>query len=202
MSLAKALAFQAGGGSSRSSGGAKVMLVQKEFFFDREGIKKKVRQSKKKNLEATGVLTRTIARRSMKKAPKQFTKSGKRKKLSRYGYMTQVKSGRNKGKDRFKKGQHSPAGQPPYYHGADHHNLRSIMFAYNPKRDDLVVHTQRTRGSTYMTKPAPILQEAGGTAKKVRGNGGTWNFPARPYMAPAGEKGVEFLKKKMRNGIK
>lgn len=202
MSLAKALAFQSGGSAGRRSGGTQVMLIQKAFFFDREGIKKKVKQSKKRNLEATGAVTRTIARRSMKKAPKQFTKSGKRKKLSRYGSMTQVKSGRNKGKDRFKKGQHSPAGQPPYYHGSDHHNLRSIMFAYDPKRDDLVVHTQRTRGSSYMTKPAPILQESGGQAKLVKGGGGNWNFPARPYMAPAGAKAIEFLKKKMKNGIK
>lgn len=202
MGLAKRLALQSAGSAGRQSGGTQIMLVQKEFFFDREGIKKKVRQSKKKNLEATGVMTRTIARRSMKKAPKQFTKSGKRKKLSRYGQLTKVKSGRNKGKDRFKKGQHSPAGQPPYYHGSDHHNLRSIMFAYDPKRDDLVVHTQRTRGSSYMTKPAPILQEAGGQAKLVKGGGGNWNFPARPYMAPAGIKAIDFLKKKMKNGIK
>ena len=51
-----------------------------------------------------------------------------------------------------------------------------------------------TGGGKTISKPPAILQEAGGTAK-IKGQRKTSQFPARPYITPAGQKGIEYMQK-------
>ena len=180
-------------------------LTRADIQWKGGDIQKKVNQKKVQWLSRTGAVIAKIARRSMKKAPKQFTKSGKKKDLTRYGRYKKIKSGKRKGEQRFEKGLHSRPGQPPYYHSNTGVNLRDIVYT---KRQELKntgvlnVHTLTNRaGGKTISKPPAILQEAGGTAK-IKGQRKTSQFPARPYITPAGQKGIEYMQKVVKQGIK
>ena len=159
-------------------------LVRSDFQFRGAELQKKVNKKKKAWMNRTGAVIRKVARRSMKKAPKQFTKSGKRK-----------------GQQRFQKGLHSRPGQPPYYREAAAGNLRAIKYDVGKNNDSVSVFTMSTGGGKTISKPPAILQEAGGTAK-IKGQRKTSQFPARPYITPASEKGLEYMRKVVREGIK
>ena len=178
-----------------------VQFKNTKMFFDRFAVQLAITRAKAKQLNRTGATIRQIARRSMKKAPKQFTKSGKRKKLTRHGRYREIQSGKRKGQMRFQKGKSSPPGKPPYYHDGNDKNLRSIVYQWDGK-DSVSVFTEKTNGSNYMTKPIPILQEVGGSAKGKSSRGPARRYPARPYMSPAGIEGLKFLRKNIKNSIK
>jgi hypothetical protein len=176
-------------------------LVRSDFNFRGAELQQKVNKKKKSWMNRTGAVVRKIARRSMKKAPKAFTKSGKKRNLTRFGRYQKIKSGKRKGEQRFQKGLHSPPGQPPYYREAAATNLRSIKYDVGKDNDSVAVYTMTNRGGNKISKPPAILQEAGGTAK-IKGRRETAHFPARPYMTPAGEKGLEYMRKVVKEGIK
>ena len=178
-----------------------IQVKQESFSFDRAGVGNAIGKAKKRELNRFGATVRKIARRSMKKAPAQFTKSGKRKKLTRYGRYRQIQSGKRKGQQRFQKGRSSPPGRPPYYHGSATKNLRSILYQWDGK-DSVVVFTQAIGGTRHMTVPGPILQEAGGSAKPTTSRKPAVRYPARPYMSPAGTEGIKHLRKNMRGAIR
>ena len=60
-------------------------LVRSDFNFRGAELQQKVDKKKKSWMNRTGAVVRKIARRSMKKAPKAFTKSGNKKNLTRFG---------------------------------------------------------------------------------------------------------------------
>ena len=176
-------------------------LVRSDFKFRGAELQQKVDKKKKSWMNRTGAVVRKIARRSMKKAPKAFTKSGKKKDLSRFGRYQKIKSGKRKGEQRFQKGLHSRPGQPPYYREAGSGNLRAIKYEVGKNNDSVDVYTMSTGGGKTISKPPAILQEAGGTAK-IRGQRKTSQFPARPYITPAGKAGIEYMQKIVKEGIK
>ncbi len=200
MSVAKRMAFK----EPTRSAQAMVELSLSGLFFADGKLRVKIGKSSASWLSRTGAVTAKIARRSMRKAPAAKTKSGKAKNLTRFGGYQKIKSGKRKGQERFKKGLHSPPGVPPYYRSGGV-NLRDIVYT---KKQELAhtktlnVYTMTNRaGGKRINKPPAILQESGGGAK-IAGNPKTALFPARPYMAPAGVKGAEYMKKVVREGIK
>ena len=176
-------------------------LVRSSFQFRGAELQGKVNKAKKGWMTRTGAVVRKIARRSMKKAPNQYTKSGKKRNLTRFGRYKQIKSGKRKGQQRFEKGLNSRPGQPPFYRGNSSGGLRAIKFEVGQNNDSVAVYTMRTGGGKSISKPPAILQEAGGSAK-IKGQRKTSRFPARPYITPAGEKGLEYMRKVVREGIK
>jgi hypothetical protein len=177
-----------------------IKLVRKSFFFDSPELIKRIGKAKARTMNRTGATIRQIARRSMKKAPQRRTKAGKLKNLTQYGRYQKIKSGKRKGQQRFQKGFASPPGKPPYYHGSAQKNLRSIIYQYDPKADRVDVFTQPTGSKS---KNVPTLQEAGGSAK-IKQPGGkvvSGSFPSRPYLAPAGKAGIEYLQKAIKDSI-
>ena len=176
-------------------------LVRSDFQFRGAELQQKVNKKKKAWMNRTGAVIRKIARRSMKKAPKQFTKSGKKRDLTRFGRYQKIKSGKRKGQQSFQKGLHSRPGQPPYYRESGAGNLRAIKYEVGKNNDSVSVFTMSTGGGKTISKPPAILQEAGGTAK-IKGQRRTSQFPARPYITPASEKGLEYMRKVVKEGIK
>tara|TARA_R110000765_G_scaffold414099_1_gene514447 strand:+ start:53 stop:601 length:549 start_codon:yes stop_codon:yes gene_type:complete len=180
--------------------GTEFKLVRSDFTFRGPELQEKVNKKKKTWMSRTGAVVRKIARRSMKKAPNEKTKSGKSKNLTRFGGYQKIKSGQRKGEQRFKKGLHSPPGMPPYHRGGSG-NLRAIKYEVGKNNDSVSVFTMATGGGKTISKPPAILQEAGGTAK-IRGQRKASQFPARPYITPASVKGLEYMRKVVKEGIK
>ena len=139
-------------------------------------------------MNRTRAVVRKIARRSMKKAPKAFTKSGKKKNLTRFGRYQKIKSGKRKGEQRFQKGLHSRPGQPPYYRESGSGNLRAIKYEVGKNNDSVSVFTMSTGGGKTISKPPAILQEAGGTAK-IKGQRKTVTVSGTPLHHASKRKG-------------
>ena len=181
-------------------------LYLKEVRFYEAELNKKVGKAKTSWLKRFGAFTRRSARSSMKKRPKAPT--------SRYGELVRVKRGRNVGKERWKRGQHSKPGEPPFYGRSNTGvNFRDIRF--EAQDDSVSVSTITRRSSKKISKSPPVLQERGGTAKirrtKKRMINGfnrpsvhheTARFPKRPFMDPAGVKALVDLNRKARDSIK
>lgn len=180
-------------------------LTRADILWRGGEITSKVNAKKVQWLSRTGATIAKISRRSMKKAPQKFTKKGKKKDLTRFGRYVKIKSGKRKGEQRFQKGLHSKPGQPPYYHNNTGVNLRDIVYTKKQELKStgvLNVNTLTNRaGGKTISKPPALLQEAGGTAK-IKGQHKTSQFPARPYLAPAGELGIEYMRKILKEGIK
>lgn len=183
-------------------------LVREEFEFYTQHLKRKVKTAKYRSLMRLGAFTRRAARQSMKKRPKKPRTS--------HGETVRIKSGRNKGKTRFKKGRHSPPGKPPYYSGSyTGINFRDIRFKVANDNDSVVVHTITNRARAKQSKSPPQVHEQGQTVtfpgkrytdnetKQVfRTDPRTIKFPKRPFMQPAGEKAIVDLNRSIRNSIK
>ena len=199
MSLAKSLAFREPTRAAAQS--VKIELVRRSFWFNDAELIAKIGKAKARTMNRTGATIRMIARRSMKKAPQRRTKAGKLKNLTQYGRYQKIKSGKRKGELRFQKGLASPPGKPPYHHGNQSVTLRAITYQYDPKADAVQVFTDHVGAKS---KNVPLLHEAGGSAKIKRWPGEppiVSSFPARPYMAPAGKAGIEYLQKAIKDSI-
>ena len=186
-----------------------------DFDFRGNFIVRKINQAKKRNLDYFGGTTAKTARRSMRPAPKTHTKTGKRKKLSRYGRYVEIQSGKRKGQKRFQKGLHSPPGQPPFAR-SDFPNLKWIVYRTELGDDQTTIFTRRTGGSRYLSVRAPILHEEGGSARWVgnrrerktarsrrnRRIGQTLRFPKRPFIDPAAQKVLKRYPRRWRGAIR
>lgn len=179
-----------------------------EFEFLGQVLVGKIGKAKGRVLKRSGAFIRRSARQSMKKRPK--------KPKTRFGEFKTVKRGRNIGKKRFVKGESSPPGKPPLVTSTSKgaRNLRSIRFEVSGDANSLVIHTIPFRSSQSISQPPAALHEAGGTAsirrkprrskrgRRIIAKAKTVAFPARPYMAPAGSKGLKDFRKKFKNSIR
>ncbi len=191
---------------SRLSTGT-VRFVPKKLFFDRAGIERRIGAGTARVMKRTGAYIRKTARNSMKKAPSRRLASGKRRRrsLSTHGYFRETKSGQRKGEKRFVKGVHSPPKSPPYYREAGAFNLRTIFFFYEPRDKTLRVATKAGASTSKYSQNVPLLHEEGGSQRvtfraggyddrgRPRYRTGSASYPKRPFMDPAGQKGLEYL---------
>lgn len=175
-----------------------VTLEVKEFFFDRDVVKRLVGKKNASALYRMGRNIRQRARRSMKLrgyARKPPTTDRMRKKQAR----------------EIREQPASPPGSPPYAHSGDPvATLRNILYAFSPRSISTVVgplrlnQTQSLNGRV-SAGTIPALHEFGGTAQiKEKRVGRSWapqgrrkprpgqptrlrtaKYPARPFMAPA-----------------
>lgn len=178
----------------------------KSKFFDRE-IRRRISKGKADLMSKTGAFIRKSARSSMKKAPSSPPKSA-----GMYGRRRVTKTGRQY----FQKGRYSAPGKPPFYR-TERNNLRTILFGFE-NENTLLVGPIYLPGKAKQSRPAPGVQELGGrvtrtprrhraaTSFSIQGRKArrstTANYKARPFMFPAGERGVKELRKKARGFVK
>ena len=156
---------------------AMVRTISKEFqnvrfdlFLDRAKVQRAVDRKSRTALSRTGGFVRTRVRRSMKKRPKQKTKSGKTSKA-------------------FKKFQQE-SGPPRWVTRGLKDN---IFFFYDPKKKSVVIgprpFKQTATGKPTRRKSGASLLEFGGGARVRVSNrkGKPWvraSFKPKPFMAP------------------
>lgn len=152
----------------------------KDMFFDRLAVTARLGEDRAKFLRNAGGWIRTTAIRSMRRVGK--------------------------------KGKPSKPGTPPKFHGNEQFSLRTILYGFNGI-DSVIIGPIKGNQKSYAsgvlaTGTVPNLHEFGGVAgireKRV---GMSWqpmgkrkprpgqptrvrkaNFPARPFMKPAGDK--------------
>lgn len=156
---------------------AMVKTISKEFqnvrfdlFLDRQKVQRAVDKKSRTALSRTGGFVRTAVRRSMKKAPKKRTKSGR---MSKAYQKFQGETG------------------PPRWHTKGLKN--NIFFFYDPRQKSVVIGPRPFR-STSTGKPsrrksgASLLEFGGGAHVKVTNRKGQpWvraRFRPKPFMAP------------------
>lgn len=161
----------------------------------------KVERAKTRELYRAGGFIQTTAKRSMKKAPKNAK--------TQYGEVKRYKSGKRAGQTFFSKGRYSRPGSPPFYRQA-RGALRAIEFDVNAKRGTLRVGPIRfSSGSNRTTLLATQAMEFGGVStimpttrqRRRRARPIKANYRPRPYMFPAGEKGISRLRKNAKGMI-
>lgn len=177
----------------------------KSKFFDRE-IRKKISKSKFDLMSKTGAFIQRSARSSMKKAPSSPPKAA-----GTYGRARTTRTGRQY----FQKGRYSAPGKPPFYR-SERNNLRTILFGFE-NENTLLVGPIYLPGKMKQSRPAPAVQELGGRVTRAprrrratasfsiqsrkRNRASTANYKARPFMFPAGKKGVADLQRKAKGFI-
>lgn len=180
--------------------------------FRRKELLRIITKAQEEWLYGVGGTIQVFAQRSMRKAPKP------KKRLSLHGeFVPYGPNSKRRGKLFFRKGRYSRPGSPPFRRsgpiGAG--NLTKIWFVViDPTK--VIVGPVLLNGSKNMDRTVPNLHEFGGkvtrTYRKRKGNIGlnsryqgrarTLNYPARPFMNPAGTRGVNWLRRKMRGSIR
>lgn len=154
--------------------GLDMTFKMKKFFFDRPAVTNRVDKMKRRKLSRAGALTRAIGRNSIKK-----------KKRTR-------KEGRGKNRREVPQ-KPSPPGSPPFSYEEGTPNLRTILFAYEPNSESVIVGPVKLN-SNRSVPPVPELHEKGGTARRTvkTRRGGVKivraRYRKRPFMVPAMEK--------------
>ena len=170
-------------------------LEVKKLHFARRMMAEKVDKAQAKALRRGGFLVRKEARRSMRKGPK--------KGHGRFGANTTVKSGKNRGKIRFRKGRYSRPGTPPFYRSSPP-NLRTIFYSFDPNRSVMVVGPVKLRSKSRQSRTVANIMEQGGRVARSRRLWGRRSamYRARPFMYPSMKKSAPIWHKEMRGSFK
>lgn len=171
----------------------------KSKFFNKE-MAKRIGKGKAKLLSQFGAYTRRAARSSMKKAPKNPK--------SMYGTTGVYRRGKKQGQTYQRRGKYASPGKPPHYR-SDEPNMRTILFGIEDA-NTVIIGPIWLPASRKMSRPVPNVHEKGGSVTrryKRRGGSRTQRlrrrqrassarYPKRPFMLPAGKKGIGDLQRK------
>lgn len=148
------------------------------YFFDRKKLDGRLTKAKRTALIRTGAFTRTIARRSIKKSRRGFTKA------SRKRYEAEKARRRVRGMEPppvhwFKRPIPSKPGEPP--RDKNGHLKRTILFGYDSIRESVAVGA-----IPFGPNKARFLEHGGRTRQRgYRGRQFSMNYLSRPFMRPA-----------------
>lgn len=152
-----------------------------KMFFDRKAILDAADKAKIKVLRKAGWQTQQEAKKSLvyrakirkpKLSPNKFVR--KRQLAAWYA---------------AKKADAAPAGSPPFIRSKRYPSLATIIYAYNPATESVIIGPIERRSRT-SESPVPQINEKGGTTIiNVKAKSGTRpvraKYPARPVMVPA-----------------
>lgn len=172
----------------------------KANFFDRRHVIDAVARANKRNLSYHAGMVRKIARRSLKRVPKNAAKKlAERVKKERAAARRQRRPMRPI-KDRTV----SRPGQPPKIHSPGDMNPKKILYAYQPSTETAVVGPVRfnTRFNAVEALEyggrVPIYSGRGRRRRLIRHA----NVRARPFMRPAEAKARPYMAQRWANSVK
>lgn len=159
-----------------------ISVSAKSLFFDRKEVIEAVGRSRVKMLSKAGGLVRKSAKEILVFKP-QVRKP--RKVKNRQQQAANIEAYRA-----AKKASASPPGAVPFVRRRQYPNLTSVVYAYDPGSQSVVVGPIERRKRS-MQRTAPDVHERGGTVRiNVTGRDGkvrpmTANYPKRPLIGPA-----------------
>lgn len=139
-----------------------------DFFFDREAVQKAINKAKRNRLAGAGALVRKVARNSIRTQPK----------------ARQVAPGAKRRKRKVSAMRISRPGSPPKQHTRGKHNLKRILFAWDPARESVVVGPVLFK-TVNGVKVTEVLEHGGRSTTRRRGKTIRTHVRPRPFMKPA-----------------